>query len=775
MTKNNKTLSEIANEVRDSYPLSYPKPVDRVIWVDGKVTISPQQFVNDPYIKAHIKYYNSDFFRKKTKSIVNYRKGLELIFDILITKGFDFVPDNIIALLLARLKKEKVGPIKIYLIITSAKSLSLRKVKPNISKLSGSDFRDFNSLEFDQSQRLILSEVFNSSPVVNRPDPKHKLDLVEYFKLDCSGHDLLVSLRTFCVWYLNEWAEIRRLINKECQKELCLLREGFDYKSLEKNFSGEIELSILWDIVKKIKKPIFTELFVSQYLGSIGVTKKNLSDKATSIWNYSEGISTSANYDWYIIIEKFRSTMTGLLLPASNDGTRNEMKRVQKEGKSKNLPLMDSSWTGVVSGSLKFRDIFGHTKMEELVCSWLLASERHQPSGLRLMNTDDIRFINNSVSTITTISSLKGRNGIKTGKTHVEVPEGEKFNKGTSIYKALKSYIDNLKNGYKNSCFPIRNGIIGDALFPLIATDEEHLGRGFIDQKYSILHETKRDNSGLFLISMKGSLSREYFENRSPKECILFSDLLGYSAKLHRIDCERNNKKTAKWRVGHEEINRQVVNNALGKFYSESTIPLSSDNKLKIDDDDSMIKLENTANLHNHSLGVLLGVYGKHLPKNLVSGAHFGARVGEEMLKMVSKISMESFESTQLMTRVELREKLGLSTTMEIEKSQDFQSIIDHAELQDYLLNEMGVLKGPDKSFIILRHPIVIALINAKIKSIDEQIDTLEFSNPKRIREVVSTRIYLSMVLKEKFTPVELLESEDLYGDVDFPMRDILV
>ena len=95
--------------------------------------------------------------------------------------------------------------------------------------------------------------------------------------------------------------------------------------------------------------------------------------------------------------------------------------------------------------------------------------------------------------------------------------------------------------------------------------------------------------------------------------------------------------------------------------------------------------------------------------------------------------------------------------------------------MQEFIIDDLGFIADSEGKTIVIRHPITIALMKAKINAIDEQVEALEYSNPKRLMRVLAQRIYLAMLLDRKFTESEIKESEVLYKDVVFPMSDILV
>ena len=104
----------------------------------------------------------------------------------------------------------------------------------------------------------------------------------------------------------------------------------------------------------------------------------------------------------------------------------------------------------------------------------------------------------------------------------------------------------------------------------------------------------------------------------------------------------------------------------------------------------------------------------------------------------------------------------------------DANLLLEQAKLQDYVVDEIGIATRYGQS-IILKTPLTAALIQAKIEYIDSNIDFLLASNKARADKATVHRIYLKLILDEFFSKNEIQDAYTLYGDIEFPMNDILV
>lgn len=268
---------------------------------------------------------------------------------------------------------------------------------------------------------------------------------------------------------------------------------------------------------------------------------------------------------------------------------------------------------------------------------------------------------------------------------------------------------------------------------------------------------------------MDGSLTNRYVLDKCP-EAELFFKVLRKCARDSDFDEPIERQKS----VGIGLINRLEVNNKLGRLYSLEELPLSKDNSMAISDRSKMVEAARDAATHNHAVGTALNVYADKLPRYMADSANFGARVGDEAVRMAAQLGEVKAGKTSVMSMSELRKQLGVETVREKEIEQ-LNELLEQVDLEGYVVDELGLIQDAESKVIVIRHPITIRLIQSEINSIDEQVCNLQYSNEDRLNRLVIRYMYLKMLLVEKFTPSEIRESEYLYGDVVFPMSDILV
>jgi hypothetical protein len=757
---------------------------DRIVWdsrAEMAPTIIPNEISSDPFMTGLVRYFNSSFFRNSTRDpsvILKYRLGIEALVSVVIKNDLKTVPINIYALTLAKLRDSNHNEYAVYRIYTCVRSPSYKL--GGTGRFKGIDLAKFRAIKFTKDEHVALYAADQSAPKVTPPPNSPKVDLIEFFNLqDHDGEKLIKSLREFCCFYLGEWHNIRNEIYDTCQEEVAKLLSyaadespdyilGSGYSKANKSMH-----EVLWVIVQKINHPFLTERFVTIYLGLIRRKGNWHKDGAAPIilsnYDLSQLDSTALSIDWIgELKDKLVSSYTGKLVIPNHTNIKTAFKAIRNRKVSRSLPKLTTDWVGSFSGTMNVRDLLGISISEEICFSWLMSSDRHQPSNLRLMIIEDIVITDNSVTTIIDPKSLKRRNKTLSGKSY-SVAGGETYKKSVqnSMFQVISEYVKNIERAYTNNLVH-PNPDIGRQLLPLISAPNEKAKDGQLGQRYFAFSSKKLNNIQLLFCSMQGSLSNEHVLHNSP-DAKVFLELIKQSAFLNAGD------NRGKWRIGHEKINRQVVNNSNGKFLSNVAIHDSSSNQIQFSNEEVENEMELEASEHNHSLATKLQVYADKLPAYLTKKANFGARVGQEIVNFAIKLSESSNGVTELLTAAEIRAKLGFETVLERESHEDLNLILEQVEMQEFIIDDLGFIADSEGKTIVIRHPITIALMKAKINAIDEQVEALEYSNPKRLMRVLAQRIYLAMLLDRKFTESEIKESEVLYKDVVFPMSDILV
>ena len=762
------TLTEHSKNLEKEITLEIPSPTDRIVWSGRNgVTVIPKARVDDPFISAHVKYLNSSFFRESCKDPWRYVQAIGALLEVLDKENISIVPENIFGVILAYLKKTQSTEKNLYNVYTSSRTVARREARGSGRGIK-SHTHLFNLINYTDKESRILRQADLNAPRLNQPVSYARADLIAKFDLDWDSDRLLKSLRSFCIFYLCEWIEIRNTIYEQHTDEVNellsypnpnerLLANNNSRKQIGE--SGRHLSLIVFEIVKRLKSPILNEYFSSPYLTAISMGRVNLSDASQIVrdsYCHETLTSTATNIDWISEISgQFASSRKqALATPAwawSNLKKKNSLKAIDY--------AVAPNWLGAIQSLPSIKEILGLTIGEEVCLSWLLASDRHQPSNLNIFTLDDISETDNSLTTIIDPYSFKGRSkksaGTSYGKHH-----GETYKKNTNVFEAISGYKKNLLRAYEN-------GLVGKAkenyLFPDLRKDRSNELR----TNYFRFTKSTFVNYGVKLCAMEGSVSNKHVLENEPNSK-MFLELI-----RHSYLCDKDGNDSS-YTITIGAIAQQAVNNSNGFYYSPEATPLSDNNAVEISNEDFEDKIEIDAARHNHSVSTRLNVYADKLPPYIAKTSTFSARVGDEMHKMALSLRQNS----RALTTSELRKVLGLSTHLEKEQAKlenEVDELMRQAELQEYSLDEMGFMDSAEGKRIILRHPITIALIKGKIKAIDEEIEQLEYSNDNLINRIIVQRMFLKLVLDEIFTPSELRESDELYGDAVFPFSDILV
>ncbi|MCX7545512.1 hypothetical protein [Marinicella gelatinilytica] len=754
--------------------ITLPKPDDKILWSWGNnITQIPEARLNDPFITAHVKYFNSQFFSEACTDQSRYIKAFNIILTVLDDNDWEFTPPQIFGAVVSYLKSQDLSEKSIYLYYTSARTVCRRE---NIG--SGRGIQSYSHLlslvEYSNEEVKILREADSFAPILNTPIYTPFPDLITKFGLDCDGDALIKSIRSFCIYYLCEWSKVRCQIYEKYPDEVCeILKHPNKGKRLFSSGSKKHELTesgqhiptLIFNIIKGINNPILNEYFTSAYL-NVFPDKKKFEPSQIIKQSYSfDSFTSNANEtDWlHEINEQFISKRTGRLV--SLHWAYERLNRVGYLNDSKSYSVT-SEWSGSLASIPSIKDFFGVTTSEEICMAWLLATDRHQPTNLANLLLDDLKVTDNSISTIIDVYSYKARSGNSAGTSYSEMAGGI-YKKNSNIFKAISGYVTCLEKAYDMNVFSKTNKDGGRHLFPTLRIDYHDGSAPSIRSTFFNFNKTSMLNCGIKLCSMSGSVSNEYTLKEEPNSK-LFLDLIAKSYILGRENSDFNNS------IAVNTVARQAVNNSNVFNYSSEAIPLSGNSKAEVSSDEYDEKIEIDAAKHNHSVETKLNVYADRLPSHLAKLVNFSARVGDEIVKLTSVLK----DSSEILTTSQLRERLGITTVLENEISQmndEVNSIMEQAFLQGSTLDDTGLIYNEDGKTIILRHPLTIAMIKGKIDAIDQQIELLEYSNDNLLHEMISKRMFLALVLDEAFSPTEIRESNKKYKGVTFPFSDILV
>jgi len=781
-------------------PVSVPQfSKTSIIWADNGVTQIPEQWVDDPFVRGFVKYFNSRYFNSEvgSKSYVRkYRTAIKLFFEILEIKGLTSVPENIYSIILGHMKEMDFTEGKIERWYRCMRTPARKITSVEVKYRKRDNMKLLREIPIDSDERSIIIRANRLAPdvraVQNNPFP----DLIEALEIECEewadGESIISSIRAFCSFFISEWAKIRDEFFEKYAHDVSVFSDR--YKK-NKKWPGrkvryghfllggtkydDYNVDHVLDMVENINHPFLTELFVYQYLDVGSRYNDSVSDFLKHAWNSDAMTSKACEVDWLERVSKiYRNSRTGKMMPIRKSHTDQA-----KKGKGRNYPDLNPRWSTRLTACIEGQALIGLSRSEQVCMAWLLATDRHQPSNLRWMTLGDVAFSDNGVSTFIDPHTLKRRSN-RTSGAHYQYSKngsqevfdkdaGGSYKRGQNIHRAFLDYRRQLIRASRNgllhevepSCELNDIWFLSEVRAPSTKTGKG----GYIETRYLSIHPSAISTMEIFLAAMDGSLTNRYVLDKCP-EAEIFFKVLRKCAYDSDFDAPIERQKS----IGVGLINRLEVNNKRGRLYSLEELPLSKNNSMSISDRSEMIETARLAATHNHTVSTALSVYADKLPRYLAESANFGARVGDEAVRMAAQLGDVKVGRTSVMSMSELRKELGVETVREKEIEQ-LNELLEQVDLEGYLVDELGLIQDADSKVVVIRHPITIHLIKSAIKSIDEQICNLQYSNEGALNRLLIRYMYLKMLLMEKFTPSEIRESEDLYGNVCFPMSDILI
>lgn len=805
MTIDQKTpLSKRINKVEKVKNVHFA--VDRIVWKKGEPTIFPNHLLRDAFACALIKYFNSPFFIKNVigvSGIGNYKQGVSLYLETMAFNQLNETPaDSIYHLIEAYLKHKAadkgMSPRTEFRIYTAIKSPAYVLSSVRVRTRKQKNLPLLRNIEFTEDERIALIQSAKNAPKKKNPELGDRKnidslpsDIIEQFGLsfpDASG--FMSSMRAFSVFYITEWGAIRDAIYEKFSAEIVRHIDRYEHdKTVHmsnvaitgKKTSGAnlFNPQVCLDIAKGIDHPFLTERFVTEYM-AVNSNKNTQSVAAKTIWDWSTRLSTSSEYDWFSVIDQqYKST------PKYNCHGSPRLCRPSSEAyKSLGTPAYENTtqeFRGTLLNVFPTKEILGISKAEEICLALILASDRHQPSNLRWMTLGDITVTNNSISTIVDVDSFKRRASLTSGRDYDEIVEsslafngdaGETYKKNQSVFKAIISYRDQVirshslgmsegdKQGRENDLW----------VFDGIRTNEKNEAkRGALIGRHFKFFRGNESNFGITLCAMKGTLSNKFVLEKCPQAAFFLENLF----KIVDQNPFDGKKGTGVQPLAMNLISRAAVNLKAASRYSSSEVTRKENSRTEIDDRESVLATERDSALDFHTPKTRTQYVDK-LPYYLAESVDFGARVGDEFVRMAKELSFSEANVSEVMSLADVRKKLGIQTAAETEIEQ-LNELFSKMDSEGAIFDDLGIIKENNNQIIIVRHPIVIAKIKNEIDTINKQLHRLGYSNSKRLNQAIIRFMYLNMVLREKFTASEIKASDDLYGDVEFPSNDILI
>jgi hypothetical protein len=769
---------------------------DRIVWKFGEPTIFPNHLLTDVFACALIKFFNSPYFMKcvSHRSLINsYRNSVLVYLETMAVNKLKETPiDRIYLLIDAFLKKKGVSPGVEYMTYINIRSPALRLSNTGATSKSKKHLPLLLSIEFTKEERLALIQSAKNAPNKKKPESGDRVnidyvsDIIEQLGLSFpDASNFMMSMRAFCVFYITECCAIRDAIYEKFDSEIAghigryepgVVAHMSNPKLSGKKISGGAALfnpQVCFDIAKSIDNPLLTERFVSEYM-AVNTAKTTKSEAAKTIWDWSEKQSTSSKYDWFSVIDQqYSNTSKGkkrkLCYPHHFS--------VNALGKSA-YANTTQEFRGVLHNVFPTKEILGISKAEEICLAWLLASDRHQPSNLQWMTVGDITVTDNSISTIVDVDSFKRRASRTSGRDYDELVEssqgfnadvGETYKKNQSIFKAITCYREQVihSHSYGMSEPDKQDGENDLWLFDGIRANSTSK-HGCLQTRNFKLFKGNDSNFGITLCAIKGTVSNKYVLEKCP-QAAFFLENLSKVVDGNPINKHGDDVKSLSIHL----IAKAAVNLKAACRYSFLEITPKKNSSIEVDDRESVLATERDAALDFHTPKTRTQYVDK-LPDYFTESVDFGARVGDEFVRMAKELSFSQANVSEVMSLADIRKRLGIQTTAEAEIEQ-INELFSKLDSEGAIFDDLGIIKENNNKNIILRHPIVIAKIKNEIRTINNQLDRLAYSNSERLNKAVIRFMYLNMVLREKFTPSEIKESDDLYGDVEFPSNDILI
>ncbi len=778
---------------------------DRIVWKSGEPTLFPDSLRSDSFSNALIRYYNSPYFNTEVNApsyIKQFKEAIEYYIKVMESDNLTETPEYIFQIYDTYLREENLGYRKEYKLYSCFRSLALKLSSTGWKSRRRKNRALFQSIAFTDEERIALLSAFKLSPQKKPPEKNEgeskPADLYEHLNMSGTDNaeDLIRSLRAFCAFFITEWGLIRNEIYENFSKEISphLTRakgwgNAIGFMSSPKVFpetkgytgdSQEFTAHFCLKIAKKINHPFLTERFVTDYL-NVFVNNDKRPEIAKTAWNLEELTSTSDDYDWLTIIEEQYTAQhkrsTGrICVPGYESPTR-----LLKPG---HFPNLAPEYLGILGNTFPSKQILGLSYSEEVCASWLLATDRHQPSNLRWMTVSDISITDNSISTILDIHTLKNRARRTSGRSYDEFSLqesdcGETYKRNQTVFTAIKTYREQVIRAAAVGLQGKYNEKGQDDPYLFDGIRNNNTTRNSLQHRYAKFCRGNNLNIGILLCAMEGSASNQHTLHKCPQAKLFLKQIAKHYEPYPSFTKKKSSPNTngsvnfiGVKTIGWNYIQKTAVSLRIAGRYSSTQITESLDNRAQVDDRKSDFLVNQDAALDNHGRNTRDTVYAQKLPAYLTERNDFAARVGDEWIRLAKELSDKKFSDSTVMSLYDIRKMLGFETTLEKEQ-EELNQLFGEIDQEEIFLDELGFLAKRDKKIIIVRHPIIIANIKSHIKAIDNHLDKLAYSNPHRVRKAVTKYMYLNLLLKEKFTASEIREADELYGDVDFPATDI--
>jgi hypothetical protein len=549
-------------------------------------------------------------------------------------------------------------------------------------------------------------------------------------KINSNDLDLLIGLRETMVWYLNEIQQLRKNVLDELTPDLkAYLEELKENKesplSFDKHFAmlkskfveekfDKLAMSLA-DVILNQNSEIANELMFCEMYSMKGWIKDYLEDKKPYT---SSEITAYFDYMKHDYSKKKR-------------GKR--LERFKKAYRGLEARLFNKHRIHSFFPSLSF--LVYPTVDESLAMEWLLASERVQFTGIKMLNFTDNLLLDEEEKTFQLQNIIKWRS---------VGPQVTPRYKKDNIYKVHLNWVNLLKDAVNYV-----EGITDKYIPPFVRASEER-------RKQRDFHYSRK---GFWLMCLDNTyMNRELLNDvkGTKNEAHVKSFLKLLQFHLYRV----KNATEIKAKKDYKNKSNKKIEHDTGKGRGIGLKVIAQTRALL---DENVM----SGRLIGHSQNTHKKDYLNRTKSKFVNAqsATFAADVGNAMKNEARRfLNMSEFVSVE-----QIKDILNING-VDNEELSDLQKIIEIAETQGFIADLTTELKKGGKTYI-LQTPWTAALIKGQIEHINKEIKSIEFSNPHKRNEIQLRQMYLRLVLN-RFPKKILQEAEVIleeYDNIPYP------
>lgn len=618
-------------------------------------------------------------------------------------------------------------------------------------------------------------------PFIPKPEKQNsRQGLAEKFGINCSENHMLMSLKLFCVWFINECALIRKdfkahrpadydwLLSQSRTTNVWMLKEPVTTNDTQKDpahLGREIYARML-RAAQYIASPLYLEaVFFNGYL-------KTLSEQGGTTFKVLLG-----------------ELMLEFPNPAIRYGEWNREKIllffetfVNSSGLAYRRTIMRPEKRLIVTPKKLFAPIglLVPSVEEQMALAWLLASERVQLSNLERLRVSDVEWVDNR--TRIHISTFKGRNN-----TTVSC----RFANNQPAFEAIAHYHEALAFGYQNDLFgpPQANE---DALF-------------LPDLKYHhfALHQNKHCALLFLPMIVRGSSSQAAFfdfckathSTGTPEhflDCLLRSFELNAEFSTFRSKHKSHTTHGNNTCQNTDAHTTEKTASVPGSLYlcpqniaqscvlggdveravkSLNDLKRSADMAVKHSGFDLVDRTINAKKMR-HSLATETQYADFSTCRiKLQTDDRFGELVGAEMFLMAHTLAQRMAQAAHIISLNDVGRLLNLNSQHSEYGDDPSALVLEQAELQHYVIDKVGLFSKKGHT-VVVKIPLVAALLEAKTQHIEQHLSLLISDNPLQVKKTVALLIFYKSLLYE-FDPVTRRRAKELYGHFTFEFSDL--